>query len=99
MRYEVARVIAPKGEPIEFIHKGRRFHIHAVLSHWRKSGGWWSRIHESELSDSDILDSINDNPATIWRVEAAPLGALTTFEIELDEISKCWQIRPTSRSA
>ena len=99
MRYEVARVIAPNGEPIEFIHKGRRFHIHAVLSHWRKSGGWWSRINESELSDSDILDSINDNPATIWRVEAAPLGALTTFEIELDEISKCWQIRPTSRSA
>ena len=49
--------------------------------------------------DKDILDVINDNPATVWRVEAAPVGALTTFEIELDEISKCWQIRPTSRSA
>ena len=100
---EVSRVIAPKGEPIEFIHKGRRFHIHAVISHWRKSGGWWSRINENELvdnfKDKDILDVINDNPATVWRVEAAPVGSLTTFEIELDEISKCWQIRPTSRSA
>ena len=28
---------------------------------------------------------------------AAPEGALATFEIELDEITGKWQIRPTSR--
>ena len=94
---EVSRVIAPKGEPIEFIHKGRRFHIHAVISHWRKSGGWWNRIKEGELTEENLLDSLDDNPRRIWRVEAAPVGALNTFEIELDEISMCWQVRPTSR--
>ena len=39
----------------------------------------------------------NDGARAIWRVEAAPVGALATFEIELDEITGHWQIRPTSR--
>jgi hypothetical protein len=30
-------------------------------------------------------------------VEAAPVGALATFEIELDELTGTWLIRPTSR--
>ena len=65
-----ARVLAPEGEPIEFIYNGRRFHIHAIF---------------------------DDGARAIWRVEAAPEGALTTFEIELDEVTKTWLIRPTSR--
>jgi hypothetical protein len=39
----------------------------------------------------------DDGGKAIWRVEAAPEGALATFEIELDEITGKWQIRPTSR--
>jgi Family of unknown function (DUF6504) len=97
---ESGRVLSADGEPIEFIHNGVRFHIHAVISRWRESGGWWNRIAESKLdSDSSILDSIDDCACAIWRVEAAPIGALATFEIELDEKTNSWQIRPTSRSA
>jgi hypothetical protein len=97
---ESGRVLSTDGEPIEFIHNGVRFHIHAVISRWRESGGWWNRITESKLdSDSSILDSIDDGACAIWRVEAAPIGALATFEIELDEKTNSWQIRPTSRSA
>jgi hypothetical protein len=31
-------------------------------------------------------------------VEAAPIGALTTFEIEFNQGDNSWQIRPSSRS-
>lgn len=101
---EDGRVLATNGEPIEFIHNGVRFRIHAVISRWRESGGWWNRINEIEekslnKSDTSILDALDDGACAIWRVEAAPIGALATFEIELDEKSKSWQIRPTSRSA
>ena len=98
-----AKVIAPEGEPTEFIYQGRKFHIHAVVSRWRESGGWWNRISDgnsrlsSRASDREILDSLDDGARAIWRVEAAPEGALTTFEIELDEITNSWLIRPTSR--
>jgi hypothetical protein len=98
--FEYQRVVSVDGQPIEFIHNGVRFHIHAVISKWRESGGWWNRINESEVdTDKSILDSLDDGACAIWRVEAAPIGALATFEIELDEKTKCWQIRPTSRSA
>ena len=30
---------------------------------------------------------------------SAPVGAVATFEIELDEITQSWQIRPTPRPA
>ena len=101
---ESGRVLSTDGEPIEFIHNGVRFHIHAVISRWRESGGWWNRINESGStksldSDTSILDSIDDGACAVWRVEAAPIGALATFEIELDEKTNSWQIRPTSRSA
>ena len=97
------RVLAANGEPIEFIHSGVRFRIHAIVSQWRKSGGWWNRIKEIEDVDlsntsGSILDSLDDGSCSVWRVEAAPIGALATFEIELDEKTKSWQIRPTSRS-
>ena len=98
----IPAVLAPEGEPIEFLYKGKRFHIHAVLSRWRESGGWWNRIddgmrlHHQKHLEQSIFD---DGARAIWRVEAAPVGALATFEIELDEITGQWQIRPTSRPA
>ncbi len=112
----VSTVIAPEGEPLEFIYKGRRFHIHAIVSRWRESGGWWNRIDDGNLASHqsratrglknpegsafdgfDGFDGFDDGGKAIWRVEAAPVGALATFEIELDEITGAWQIRPTSR--
>jgi Family of unknown function (DUF6504) len=96
----VPAVLAPEGEPVEFLYKGKRFHIHAIVSRWRESGGWWnriddgSRVHHQKHLEQTIFD---DGARAIWRVEAAPVGALATFEIELDEITGRWQIRPTSR--
>jgi hypothetical protein len=91
-----ARVLAPEGEPIEFIYNGHKFHIHAIVSRWRESGGWWNRISDGKnrVNEENIFD---DGARAIWRVEAAPVGALATFEIELDEVTKTWLIRPTSR--
>lgn len=100
----VPPVLAPEGEPVEFLYQGRRFHIHAIASRWRESGGWWNRIddgvnHHDHASRQKNLEEriFNDGARAIWRVEAAPVGALATFEIELDEITGHWQIRPTSR--
>jgi hypothetical protein len=99
-----AQVIAPEGEPMEFIYKGRRFHIHAITSRWRESGGWWNRIDDGRLtkgaagSTHEDEFALNDGGKAIWRVEAAPIGMVGTFEIEFDEITSIWQIRSTSRS-
>ena len=89
------------GEPIEFTYRGRRYRIHAVLSRWREAGGWWNRASDGNYRP-------DDGARALWRVEAAPLGAMTTFEIEridnadLTDEQRAqgflWRIRPTSRS-
>ena len=89
------------GEPIEFTYRGRRYRIHAVLSRWREAGGWWNRASDGNYRP-------DDGARALWRVEAAPLGAMTTFEIEridnadLTDAQRTqgflWRIRPTSRS-
>ncbi|MBU3645756.1 MAG: hypothetical protein FGM49_02980 [Candidatus Nanopelagicaceae bacterium] len=80
------------GEPIEFIHNGQHFRVHTILSSWRESGGWWNRA-------SDGLFRPDDGSRILWRVEAAPIGVMKTFEIEREEGVGLWRIRPTSRPA
>jgi hypothetical protein len=72
--------------PIEFTFKGRRFRIHTVLSRWCEAGGWWNRV-------SDGIYRPDDGARALWTVEAAPIGAVTTFEIERDEATGQWLIR------
>ena len=72
--------------PIEFTFKGRRFRIHAVLSRWCEAGGWWNRVSDGRYRP-------DDGARALWTVEAAPIGALTTFEIERDEATGQWLIR------
>ena len=76
------------GEPVEFIYQGVRFHINQVLTTWLQSSNWWQQI------DSD---QINEQVSKYWQVEAAPIGALTIFEIEFNQADNSWQIRPSSR--
>ena len=93
---DVAPVLAPEGDPIEFIYRGHHFHIHAVLSRWKESGGWWNRIEDGQ-NHLAAAANFDDGARDIWTVEAAPVGALATFQIELDQLTKKWLIRPTSR--
>ena len=102
------RVLAPEGEPIEFTYQGHHFHIHAITSRWSESGGWWNRISDGNAHTDTNADTnadrksglkIDDQARAVWRVEAAPVGALATFEIELDEVTGDWRIRPTSRAS
>jgi hypothetical protein len=87
----VASEVIPAGEvlidgpttPIEFTFKGRRFRIHAVLSRWCESGGWWNRVSDGKYRP-------DDQARALWRVEAAPIGALTTFQLERDEATGQW---------
>jgi hypothetical protein len=74
--------------PIEFTFKGRRFRIHTVLASWRESGGWWNRI--SQTSDRALFD---DQPKSLYTVEAAPIGTLATFQLERDETTGQWVVR------
>jgi len=76
------------GEPVEFIYQGVRFHISQVLTTWLQSSNWWQQIES---------DQINEQVSKYWQVEAAPIGALTTFEIEFNQADNSWQIRPSSR--
>jgi hypothetical protein len=72
--------------PIEFTFKGKRFRIHAVLSRWCEAGGWWNRVSDGRYRP-------DDGARALWTVEAAPIGALATFEIERDEATGQWLIR------
>ena len=72
--------------PIEFTFKGRRFRIHAVLSRWCEAGGWWNRISDGKFRP-------DDQARALWTVEAAPIGALATFQVERDETTGQWIIR------
>ena len=74
------------GAPIEFTFRGKRFRIHNVLTRWCEAGGWWNRI-------SDGIYRPDDNARAIWRVEAAPIGSVTTFELERDDATGKWLIR------
>ena len=77
------------GDPVEFIYQGVRFHISEVLTSWLQSSPWWQEINS---------DQIKEEVSKYWQVEAAPIGALTTFEIEFNQVDNSWQIRPSSRS-
>lgn len=72
--------------PVEFTYQGRRFRIHSVLARWRIAGGWWKRFDQEPWSP-------DDHARALWKVEAAPLGALATFELERDEATGQWIIR------
>ena len=87
-------VTAQGDQPIEFLYKGRRFRIHSILQSWRESGGWWKR-----LSESSAELHLHDHERYLWRVEAAEIGALATFEIERDESTGIWIVRPASRTS
>ena len=76
------------GQPVEFIYQGVRFHISEVLTTWLQSNPWWQKINS---------DQINEEVSRYWQVEAAPIGAITTFEIEFNQSDNSWQIRPSSR--
>ena len=69
-------VLADGATPVEFTFRDRRFHIHSVLSRWCETGGWWNRI-------SDGIYRPDDGARARWRVEAAPIEALVTFEIDV----------------
>ena len=76
--------------PIEFTYRGKRFRIHSILNRWCEAGGWWNSISDGIYRPNDLP---NDNARAIWRVEAAPIGAVTTFELERDEATGKWLIR------
>jgi hypothetical protein len=75
---------------MEFTYRGKRFRIHSVLNRWCEAGGWWNRISDGVYRANDLPD---DNARAIWRVEAAPIGTVATFELERDEATGKWLIR------
>ena len=87
------RQLSDKGEPVEFVYQGIRFHINRVLSNYLQTNQWWK-----EIDSNGIDDQVSEQVSKIWQVEAAPIGAIATFEIEYNQSSKQWQIRSTSRS-
>jgi len=72
--------------PIEFTFAGKRFRIHAVLSRWCEAGGWWNRISDGNFHP-------DDQARAVWKVEAAPIGTLQTFELERDDLTGAWIIK------
>lgn len=83
------RQLSSQGEPIEFIYNGVRFHINQTLTTWLQTNRWWQQVDQAGVAEE---------VTKYWQVEAAPVGAITTFEIEFNQVNNTWQIRPSSRS-
>jgi hypothetical protein len=81
-------VITIEGKPVEFTWRGRRYRVHSILSRWKEAGGWWRRPPREE--EGTLLP--DDQTQEIWRVEAAPEGALGLFHLRIDEKSGRWRI-------
>ena len=71
----VISLVSENGEPVEFIYNGVRFHINEKLTTWLQTNDWWKKLDQGEVKES---------VSKYWQVEAAPVGALTTFEIEFN---------------
>ena len=84
----VISLVSENGEPVEFIYNGVRFHINEKLTTWLQTNDWWKKLDQGEVKES---------VSKYWQVEAAPVGALTTFEIEFNQESNSWRITPSSR--
>ena len=89
------RRLTDRGEPVEFVYNGARFHINQILTHWLQTNNWWQSL--GNQIDTEIDTEIDDEVIKFWQVEAAPIGAITTFEIEFNQGDNSWQIRPSSR--
>ena len=83
-------VVQNAGVPIEFSYKGRVFRIYSLLTRWKETSPWWKHIGRGQG-----LPRVDEK--TLWSVEAAPVGAMTTFEIEFNQTTNTWQVRPASR--
>jgi hypothetical protein len=81
-------LFSQSGEPVEFIYNGVRFHINERLTTWLETNDWWKKLDQGE-----ICESVSRH----WQVEAAPVGALTTFEIIFNQESNSWCVSPSSR--
>ena len=87
------RQLSRLGEPVEFVYNGVRFHVNQSLTRWLQTNNWWQRL------DKDLeTDELSEQVIKFWQVEAAPIGAITTFEIEFNQSNNTWQIRPSSRA-
>ena len=87
-------LFSQSGEPAEFIYNGVRFHINEKLSTWLETNDWWKKLDQlDQLNQGEVCESVSK----YWLVEAAPIGALSTFEITFNEESNTWRITPSSR--
>ena len=87
-------LFSQSGEPAEFIYNGVRFHINEKLSTWLETNDWWKKLDQLDhLDQGEVCESVSK----YWLVEAAPIGALSTFEITFNEESNTWRITPSSR--
>ena len=94
----VISLLSQSGEPAEFIYNGVRFHINEKLSTWLETNDWWKKLDQLDQLDQLNQGEVCESVSKYWLVEAAPIGALTTFEIEFNQGNNSWQIRPSSRS-
>ena len=93
----VISLLSQSGEPAEFIYNGVRFHINEKLSTWLETNDWWKKLDQLDQLDQLNQGEVCESVSKYWLVEAAPIGALSTFEITFNEESNTWRITPSSR--
>jgi hypothetical protein len=68
-------------EPRDFVWRGRRYTVCAVLDSWQERRAWWR-----EVGDQPTVPGLPSPQRRVWRVEARPpSGAAGVFDLGRDD--------------
>jgi len=67
---EPVEPLAPGQPPRAFRWRGRRYVVHAVLTHWVETGAWWTARSVAQTPVTEVPDAERE----LWRVETGSRG-------------------------
>lgn len=80
------------GGPRDFVWRGRRYTVCAVLASWQERRAWWREVGDLRVGDQPGRAAGASGAALpspqrrVWRVEARPpSGAAGVFDLGLDD--------------
>jgi hypothetical protein len=69
------------GDPRDFVWRGRRYTVCAVLASWQERRAWWR-----EVGDHPAVPGMPSPQRRVWRVEARPpSGTAGVFDLGRDD--------------
>jgi hypothetical protein len=75
--------------PRDFVWRGRRYTVCAVLASWQERRAWWREVGDLRVGDQPtgaVGSGLPSPQRRVWRVEARPpSGTSGVFDLGLDD--------------